>query len=197
MARNLDMEKNGISWEQAVSRLKPLDPERAGGRQRAVLENARQRLDMVPNFLKILSISPAAAEGYQNFSLALRSGILPARIREAIALLVAQFNGSEYSLAAHSALARMEGFSEEEIMDCRQGASTDSLTLAALNFTRTYLEQKGRVRGKDLDNLRRSGYEDEEVVEIMAFVALNIFTDYFNNAVRPELDFPPPADPDH
>lgn len=193
MARNLDMEKNGISWEQAVSRLKPLDPERAEGRQRAVLENARQRLDMVPNFLKILSISPAAAEGYQNFSLALRSGILPARIREAIALLVAQFNGSEYSLAAHSALARMEGFSEEEIMDCRQGASTDSLTLAALNFTRTYLEQKGRVSGKDLDNLRRSGYEDEEVVEIMAFVALNIFTDYFNNAVRPELDFPPPG----
>jgi AhpD family alkylhydroperoxidase len=176
---------------KAVSRLKPLEIDQAKGRSRAVLLEVQDRLDMVPNFMKMMAISPAAAEGYNGLNLAVRSGILPARIRESIALLVAQYNRSDYSLAAHSALAKIEGLSDEEIRDCRRGVSTDSLIQTALHFSHAYLEQKGHVSGKQLDAMRRAGYEDEEMVEIMATIALNQFTNYFNNAVKPEIDFPP------
>ena len=173
-----------------MSKLKPVDVNQAKERSRAVLKEVQDRLGMVPNFIKIMAISPAAAEGYNRLNLAVRSGMLPARIRESIALLVAQYNKSRYSLAAHAALAKIEGLSDEEIMDCRRGFSTDSLTDAALQFTRAYLEQKGSVNGKSMQTLRKAGFEDEEMVEIMVIIALNQFTNYFNNAVDPEIDFP-------
>ena len=177
-----------------MPRLVPIETREAAGSRKAVLEAVEGRLDMVPNFLRIMANSAAAAKGYNSFNLAIRGGILPPRVRESIALLVGQFNASDYGLAAHTALAKMEGLSDEEVMDCRRGDATDSLTRAALKFTLVFLETKGHIRADDLDTLRKAGYDAEEVVEIMAIVALNQFTNYFTNAVQPDLDFPPAAD---
>jgi AhpD family alkylhydroperoxidase len=85
----------------------------------------QKKLGMTPNMMRTMAQSPAVLEGYLNLSSALGGGSLPAKLREQIALVVGEANGCEYCLSAHSAIGRMLGLSEEEILDSRRGESSE------------------------------------------------------------------------
>jgi AhpD family alkylhydroperoxidase len=116
---------------------------------------------------------------------------LSPQLREQIALAVAQENDCDYCLAAHTALGRSVGLSDEAIRDSRRGASPDSKTDAALRFARLIVEKRGRVSDEDVARVRYAGHTDAEIAEIVANVAVNIFTNYFNHVAETEVDFPP------
>ena len=145
---------------------------------------------MVPNFIRTLAHSPAALEGYLSFNSALARGILPTELREQIALTVAEVNQSDYCLAAHLAVGKSVGLSDEEIADSRRGESPDRRTAAALRFVRRVVEYRGWVDQDEVTRLRDTGYGDAEIAEILAHVGLNLLTNYFNHVVETEVDFP-------
>jgi len=120
----------------------------------------------------------------------LSHGSLPAKLREQISLVIAEENGCGYCRAAHSAIGKMVGLSADAINGARHGDSQDAKARAALQFARIVTQKKGRVSDADLAQVRRAGYNDAEVSEIIANVALNIFTNYFNEAANTEIDFP-------
>ncbi len=173
-----------------MPRIHPVEPDKASGKTKELLDRAQAKMGRVPNLIKTLANSPAALEAYLGFSDALSNGVIPAQLREQIALTVSEANGCGYCLAAHSAVGKMVGLSEEEIQESRQGTAADGKTEAALRFSRQLVEKLGWVNDGDVTHLRNAGYGDEEIAEIIAHVARNIFTNYFNHVAETAVDFP-------
>jgi len=162
----------------------------ANGKAKQLLDAVQAKLGMTPNMVKAMAQSPAVLEGYLSFSGALAGGQLSVKLREQIALAVAQANQCEYCLAAHSALGKMAGLSEEKILASRYLDSADGKVGAALRFAQEVVVTRGEVSDDGLARLRAAGFADSEVAEIIANVALNIFTNYFNRFTRTDVDFP-------
>lgn len=116
--------------------------------------------------------------------------MLPAALAEQIAVAVAERNACDYCLAAHTALGRKAGVSAEAMAAAQLGQSADPRTAAALRFALALVERRGQVGESDVLGLRDAGYSDEEIVEILAHVALNLFTNYVNIALAVPVDFP-------
>ncbi len=173
-----------------MSRLNPVQVESAQGATKELLGQLQAKLGAVPNIFKHMAVSPATLQAYLGFSGALAQGKLSAQLREKIALAVAEMNHCGYCLAAHSLLGKKAGLSSEQILESRKLSSGDSKEMLALQFVKKVVLQKAEVSDQDVNTLKQGGYSDEEIIEIVAAVALNIFTNYFNHVVDPQIDFP-------
>jgi uncharacterized peroxidase-related enzyme len=173
-----------------MSRIPPVDRHTPNDRVRMVFDAVRHQLGMVPNMMRTMAQSPVVLEGYLGFGTALRHGRLPAALQEQIALTIAEANSCDYCLSAHTALGRGAGLSDDQLADAREASASDPKAAAALQFARAVVERRGDVRDQDFARVRAAGYDDGEIAEIIAHVALNVFTNYFNQAARTEIDFP-------
>lgn len=180
-----------------MSRIHPVQPESASNKTTKLFDSIQSKLGMVPNMMKTMGHSPVVLGSYLQWSAGLSGGSLSAQHREAIALTVGQANGCDYCLSAHSALGKMAGLTEEQIRDARLGTAIDSKTDALLRFTRKLVDQRGHVTDAELQDVRDHGFSEAEIVEAIAHVALNVFTNYFNHVTDPAIDFPKaqPLDP--
>lgn len=174
-----------------MARLKQIAPETASDEQvRRLLATVQAKLGLVPNMTRAMANAPVVLDGYLQLSGALGKGTLSARLREQLSLAVAQANGCDYCLAAHSAVGRMVGLTAEQIRDSRQGTAVDPKADALIHFALEVLRTRGRVSDADLADVRAAGFGDGVLAEVVAHVALDVFTNYFNNVARTDLDFP-------
>ena len=173
-----------------MNRLPALDPATATGKSKTLLDAVQKKLGRTPNMMRTLGNAPAALEAYLGFSGALATGTLDAKVREQIALTVAEANVCEYCLAAHTAIGGMVGLTADEIGKARGATSSQPKTAAILKLARSIVVNRGNVPDQDLAAARSHGITDGEVVEIVANVALNIFTNYLNHVARTVVDFP-------
>lgn len=167
-----------------------IDATQATGKAKNLLDGVKAKLQIVPNIFSTMANAPAALEGYLNFSGALASGVLSAKVREQIALTTAQANSCEYCLAAHSAIGKKLGLSPSEISTSREATANDTKTDAILKLAHSIVKHQGRVSESEIAKAREIGITDAEIIEIIANVALNIFTNYFNHIAGTEVDFP-------
>ena len=174
-----------------MSRIHQISPENATGKSAELFTAVKGKLGMVPNMMRAIGNSPAALEAYLQFSGGLAGGSLSNQQREQIALAVGEANQCDYCLAAHSALGKMAGLSPDQIRDARQGSAVDVKSEALVRFARKLVNERGHVTAEDLQELRDQGFTDGDVAEVVANVALNIFTNYFNHVADPDIDFPP------
>jgi uncharacterized peroxidase-related enzyme len=173
-----------------MTRLEPINPAEATGKAKKLLDGVQAKLGITPNLMKTLASAPAVLEAYLNFSALLGTGALDAKFREQISIAVAQANSCEYCLSAHSAIGGMVGLTPEEIAGSREAHSVDSRRDAGLQFAQAMVVQRGEVSDAAVAHVRKAGYTDGEITEIVANVAINIFTNYFNLVARTEVDFP-------
>jgi uncharacterized peroxidase-related enzyme len=173
-----------------MSRLPLVDPSDAQGKVHDLFEAIRSKMGRVPNMMKAMASSSAVLEGYLGLSGALAGGTLDPKVKERIAIETAESNGCGYCLAAHNLLGKLAGLDEEERLANRRGHSHDAGAEAALKFARTLLEKRGGVTEADIHEVKAAGFDDGQVAEIIAHVALNVLTNYFNIAVDPPIDFP-------
>ncbi|MGQ3489353.1 carboxymuconolactone decarboxylase family protein [Roseovarius pacificus] len=156
-----------------------------------LLEAVKKMLGSVPNLFRITANSPAALEGYLGLNGALAKGSLDAKTRERIALAVAQINGCDYCLAAHTYLGtNVAKLDEAEISANRAGTSQDAKADAAIRFAVALVNERGHVSDGDVSAIKAAGYAEAEIVEIVAHVALNTLTNYLNSALDTPIDFP-------
>jgi uncharacterized peroxidase-related enzyme len=174
-----------------MPRLTPINPAQAEGRTKVLLDGVRKHLGTVPNLIATLAHSQAALEAYVGLGQALGRAGLDARTREAIALTVAGENRCDYCAAAHTAAGAGLGMAAEELAANLQGRSSDPRVAAVLRFARAVVVERGWVGDDDLAAARAAGLGDSEITEIVAAVAANIFTNYFNHVAGTEVDFPP------
>jgi uncharacterized peroxidase-related enzyme len=173
-----------------MARITQISPEAATGRARDLLEAVKAKLGLVPNMTRAMANAPVVLDGYLQLSGALSKGTLPAKSREQIALAVAQANACDYCLAAHSTIGRMVGLTAEQIRDSRLGTAVDPKSDSLVRFALKVLETSGQVGDHDLDEVRGAGFDDAAIAEVVANVALQVFTNYFNRTAETDLDFP-------
>jgi len=156
-----------------------------------LLEGVKRMLGSVPNLFRITANSPAALEGYLGLNGALAKGSLTPQTRERIALAVAEINGCDYCLSAHSYLARnLAKLDEAEIAANREGGSSDPKADVAVRFAARIVRERGHASEADIAAVKMAGYSEAEIVEIVAHVALNTLTNYLNEALGTPIDFP-------
>jgi uncharacterized peroxidase-related enzyme len=176
-----------------MQRIQPVDPQQAQGRAKDLLDAVKSKFGMIPNLTRAMAVSPSVLDAYLGFSGALSHGGLSAKLREQLALDVGEANHCDYCVSAHSAIAKRVGLTEQEVLDSRSGLSPDGKTGVLLKFARTIVEKRGVVSDADVALVRDAGYGDAEIAEVVAHVALNIFTNYFNNVAGTIIDFPKAA----
>ena len=173
-----------------MNRIAQLDPVSATGKTRQLLHGVQAKLGIVPNLFRVLGNSPAALEGYLNFSGALSGGVLDARVREQIALAVAEINDCAYCRSAHTYIGGKVGLSEREMVDARRVVAGDARTEAILKLARSIVVQRGDLSDAEFKAARAAKLTDAEIVETTANVALNILTNYVNHVAQTVVDFP-------
>jgi uncharacterized peroxidase-related enzyme len=156
-----------------------------------LLEAVKKQLGVVPNLFRLVATSPSALEGYLNLSSALGKGELPAATRERIALAVAEINGCSYCLSAHTYLGKhVAKLDDAEMSANRQGGSKDHTADAAVRFAANVARERGHVSEDDVKAVKAAGYNDAKVIEIVLHVALNTWTNYINEVLKTDIDFP-------
>lgn len=155
-----------------------------------LLSQVQQAFGMTPNMFKAVANSPAALQAMWGFFGALGGGTLGAQLGEQIAVAVANRNACEYCLAAHTVLGKQAGATAEQMSAAQVGRSDHPRTAAALAFALKVVENRAQITDADVANLHEVGFNDEQVVEILAHVALNLFTNYVNVAFDVPVDFP-------
>lgn len=173
-----------------MPRIIPVDRDAAAPKTAEILDAVGKKMGMVPNLISTMAQSPAVVNAYLGFSQALGGGNLPSRLREQIALAVGEANSCDYCLAAHTALGKRTGLQDEDVLAARQGKSSRHKETVALEFAQKLVAQHGNVSDADVASLRAAEFSDGEICEIIANVALNIFTNYFNQVAETEVDFP-------
>ena len=175
------------------NRIPSLEPARALDETRELLERTRREFGRVPRLFAMMANSPAALRGYLDFRAALARGRLPAALREQLALLVSELKGCRYCVSAMASRAADAGLGAAELVASRRAESADPKAAAALRFATAVFDRNGPVTDAELASLREAGFDDEEICEIVAHVALSSFVTFFSEVLRPDIDFPPVA----
>ncbi|KGD90432.1 carboxymuconolactone decarboxylase [Achromobacter sp. RTa] len=173
-----------------MSRVPLIDASNTTADRQALLAQVQGAFGATPNMFRAVANSPAALKSMWGAFGALGAGVIPARLGEQIAVAVADRNGCEYCLAAHTALGRKAGASAEEMSAAQAGNAADPKTAAALRFALQLVEARGQLSDADVQAVRAAGFDDQEIVEMLAHVALNLFTNYVNVAFAVPVDFP-------
>lgn len=173
-----------------MNRITQVDPAGASGKTKQLFDGVQAKLGAVPNLFRVLGNSPAALEGYLNLSGALAGGAFNAKVREQIALAVAEGNLCSYCLSAHTFIGGKAGLSERDIAEARKSTAANVKTDAILKLALSIVVQRGEVSDGALKSARAAGVTDAEIVETVANVAVNIFTNYLNHVARTVVDFP-------
>lgn len=163
-----------------MSRFIPMRAEKVREDIRQVLERAGAGFEDLPEFFKALARSPAALKAYVLADEALSNGNLSPRYRCQIALVVSEINGSGYDVARQADAARAVGLAEHDVELALRARATDAKVGGLLTFVQALVVQRGEITDADFEELRQAGFADEEIVEIVANVALHIFTNYLN-----------------
>lgn len=173
-----------------MTRINLIDPSNATGTTAEQLAQIKSAFGMVPNMFKAAANSPAALSSIWGSFGALGAGRLGAKLGEQIAVAIADRNNCNYCLAAHTGLGRKAGASAQEMAEAQAGRSTDAQTAAVLQFVIKVVDNRAGIGTDDVVALRAAGFDDEEIVEIIAHIALNLFTNYLNVALDVPVDFP-------
>jgi uncharacterized peroxidase-related enzyme len=173
-----------------MSRVQIVDPQTATGEARQLLDAVQAQLGVTPNFIRVLANSPKALEGFLGLYAAAGKFSLDKPMQERIALTVAEGNACNYCVSAHTAIGRHAGLSAEEMRLNRQGSASEAKAAATVGFARALNDNLGEVTSAEFDAARASGLTDAEIVEIIAVVALNLFTNVLGKATRVDIDFP-------
>ena len=173
-----------------MSRIQPLDPEKAKGKAQELLAAIKAKSGRVPNIMKTMAHSPVALQAYLGLSGAFADAKLSPKVREQIALAVGEDNQCHYCVAAHSAIGKHAGLTPEEIEGGRRAKSPEPKTDAILKFAQRLSANRGNITDAEWAEACKAGCSDEEVLEIVTAVSLNLFTNYVNHVADTAIDFP-------
>jgi uncharacterized peroxidase-related enzyme len=173
-----------------MTRIALVSPADTTGERQQLLAQIQGAFGATPNMFKAVANSTAALKSMWGSFGALGGGVIGAKLGEQIAVAIADRNACDYCLAAHTALGRKAGASAEEMSAAQAGRSDDPKTAAALRFATAIVNNRAQIGDEEVAALRQAGFDDEAIVEIMAHVALNLFTNYVNVALQVPVDFP-------
>lgn len=163
--------------------------EEVSATNQAIFDNLEKAVGFVPNLFATYAHSNNALKNYLDFSNATTS--LKAKEKEVVNLAVSQVNNCEYCLSAHTAISKMNGFNDEQILELRAGnASFDNKLDALAKLSRNITENRGNTDAAVLENFFNAGWTKENLIDTISLVGDKTISNYINNTTRIPVDFP-------
>ncbi|MFP2997758.1 carboxymuconolactone decarboxylase family protein [Spongiivirga sp. MCCC 1A20706] len=163
--------------------------EEVSSNNQAIFDNLKSKLGFVPNLYATYAHSENALGNYLALSGAKTS--LSAKEKEVVNLAVSQVNNCEYCLAAHTAIGKMNGFNDEQILEIRTGsASFDTKTNALAALAKNITENRGRADESVVNNFFDAGYNKENLVDTIVLVGDKTISNYLHSTTQIPVDFP-------
>jgi uncharacterized peroxidase-related enzyme len=154
-----------------------------------IFDTLKKGLGFVPNLFATFAHSDTALENYLNFSNAKTS--LSAKEKEVINLAVSQVNDCIYCLSAHTAIGKMNGFTDEQILELRAGFSSVNTKLDALaKLAKNITENRGRTDIDVLENFFSAGYTKANLIDTISLVGDKTISNYAHSTTQVPVDFP-------
>ncbi|WP_298754018.1 carboxymuconolactone decarboxylase family protein [uncultured Psychroserpens sp.] len=155
----------------------------------AIFDNLNKALGFVPNLYATYANSDTALENYLNFANAKTS--LSAKEKEVVNLAVSQVNNCIYCLSAHTAIGKMNGFNDDQILELRTGkASFDTKLDALARLARNITENRGNTDQDVLDNYFEAGYTKANLIDTISLVGDKTISNYIHSTTKVPVDFP-------
>ncbi|MCZ6897832.1 MAG: carboxymuconolactone decarboxylase family protein [Betaproteobacteria bacterium] len=173
-----------------MSRIEAVNPKEAIGETKELLDAVQQKLGIVPNFLRVFAHSPKALAAFLGLFENIGQGVLDPKIGERIALAVAESNGCQYCVSAHTAIAQKAGLSHDEIVNARNGGSVDAKADAAVKLASALNKNRGSLTTMEFAQAKEAGLSDAEIIEIVTHVGLNFLTNMIGKSMQVKIDFP-------
>lgn len=175
-----------------MSRLSTIDPAQATGLAAEIFDTLKRSAGMIPNaYLTIGTHSPEGLDAMLKVDEVVARSDINEGDLETIRLVVGEFVGCRYCIAAHSLKAKFSGLSEEVIRCIRQGVSTGSAKRDSLiSFVQVILTSKGTVGESEVEDLFGAGYTERQIIEISLVIASAIFLSSVNRVNDTVVDFP-------
>ena len=173
-----------------MKHLEILTQEQVGPEVQEIFQGLKKKIGMIPNVYKLFANSPVAFKAFLEMEKTLEGGFFSPKEIQAIELMVSQVNECHYCLAAHTALGKMAGFSEQETLDLRSASIDDEKLRALTALAREITIQRGRPDDEYINDFFGAGYGKQALVELVAFVSIMNFSNFINNIAHTSIDFP-------
>lgn len=155
----------------------------------AIFDNLNKALGFVPNLYATYAHSDTALENYLNFANAKTS--LSAKEKEVVNLAVSEVNNCVYCLSAHTAIGKMNGFTDEQILELRAGEASFNNKLDALaRLAKNVTENRGKTDEAVLENFFNAGYSKGNLIDVISLVGDKTISNYIHSTTQVPVDFP-------
>ena len=154
----------------------------------AIFDNLNKALGFVPNLYATIAYSDNGLSRYLAYQNAKTT--LSNKEKEAVNLIVSQVNGCVYCQSAHTVIGKMNGFTDEQILDMRRGKATDTKLNALVQLAKSITQNKGKADAVLVDNFFAQGYTNENLVDLILQVSDKVAMNYLHNLIQIPVDFP-------
>ncbi|PUZ29356.1 alkylhydroperoxidase [Chitinophaga parva] len=155
----------------------------------AIFDNLKGMVGFVPNLYAIFGHSDTALSDY--LVLQNRKSSIRAKEREVINLVVSQVNNCSYCLSAHTQLAKMNGFTDGQILDIRRASINFDAKLDALaKLVKSTTEHRGHASAEALENFYAAGYTEANLIDVVIIIGDKIITNYLHALTNIPVDWP-------
>jgi uncharacterized peroxidase-related enzyme len=164
--------------------------EQVDAKSQQIFDQLKGQLGMVPNLYATIGYSSDTLENFLNFSSKAGKGSFSNKEIEAIKLAVSEVNGCEYCLAAHTAIGKMNGFSEEETIQLRDASINDPKLKVLTSLAKEVAETRGKANQELVENFFNAGYDEKALIDFISVVVEISFTNFTHNLTKVPVDFP-------
>jgi len=153
-----------------------------------IFDNLNKALGFVPNLYATIAYSENGLGRYLAYQNAKTT--LSNKEKEAVNLIVSQVNDCVYCQSAHTVIGKMNGFSDDQLLDIRRGKVTDPKLNALVQLAASITQNRGRADADLVDNFYEKGYTDENLVDLILQISDKIAMNFLHNLTRIPVDFP-------
>lgn len=154
----------------------------------AIFDNLQKQIGMVPNLYATMALSPTALGDFLTFGN--RKSSLSKKEQEIVNLIVSNVNGCNYCQSAHTAIGKMNGFSDEEIIEFRKGKSSNEKYNVLVQTAKALVIDKGHISEEVKDKFLKTGYSQENLLDVIFLIGDKTITNYLYGAFNFPIDFP-------
>ena len=155
-----------------------------------LFDQITKKLGKLPNLYSVIGYSAGTLKGFLQFDAAMTGGVFSVKEKEAVYLVVSEFNDCAYCLAAHTLTAQGSGFSYDETIQIRKGYSEEARLNAIVHLARYITENQGQTDPQLLNDFFSYGFKEDALIELIGIISIRIFTNYVYAATGVPLDFP-------
>lgn len=163
--------------------------EEVSDKNKWIFDQLESKIGFVPNLYAYYAKNKTALGDYIGFNS--RKSTLNSKEKEIVNLVTSEINGCRYCQSAHTAIGKMNGFSDEQIIEIRSGKFENDLKFDALaKFTSAVVRNRGQVSEEIKGQLFEAGYNEANMIDIILLIGDKTMSNFIHNLAGFEIDFP-------